>query len=38
MSNKALVITVDYNRRNLQLLRNFLSKQGYEVTSASNLD
>lgn len=38
MSDKPLILTVDRNRRNLELLRNFLSKQGYEIICASNLD
>ncbi|KST66584.1 response regulator [Mastigocoleus testarum] len=38
MSDKPLILTVDRNRRNLELLKNFLIKQGYEVISASNLD
>ncbi|MGI2902835.1 response regulator [Tolypothrix sp. VBCCA 56010] len=41
MSEKSLILTVDSNSRNLELLNQFLNKQGYEtigVNSLSELD
>lgn len=38
MSDKPLILAVDRNSRNLELLGNLISKQGYEVICASNLD
>ena len=37
MSEKPLILTVDSNSRNLELLNQFLIKQGYEIISANNL-
>jgi DNA-binding response OmpR family regulator len=38
MSKKPLILTVDTNRRNLELLNQFLGKEGYQTISASNLE
>ncbi len=38
MSAKPLVLAVNNNHRNLELLEQFLVKNGYAVTSAASLD
>ena len=38
MSKQPLILTVDTNRRNLELLNKFLSKEGYETVSATSLE
>lgn len=38
MSEKPLILTVDTNHRNLELLNQFLGKEGYQTISASNLE
>lgn len=37
MSENQLILTVDSNRRNLELLNQFLAKEGYQTISASSL-
>ena len=38
MSKNSLILTVDTNRRNLELLNKFLTKEGYQTVSATNLE
>jgi DNA-binding response OmpR family regulator len=38
MSEKPLILTVDSNRRNLELLNQFLTKEGYQSIGVSNLE
>ncbi|GAB4525284.1 MAG: hypothetical protein Tsb0014_04520 [Pleurocapsa sp.] len=38
MSEKPLILTVDTNRRNLELLNKFLGKEGYRTVSATSLE
>lgn len=38
MSLKPLILTVNSNVRNLELLSQFLSREGYQVISASGLE
>jgi DNA-binding response OmpR family regulator len=35
---KYSILTVDTNRRNLELLNQFLTKENYQVISANSLD
>jgi len=38
MRAKPLILTVDSNRRNLELLNQFLNKEGYETIGVSSLE
>lgn len=38
MSEKHLILTVDSNRRNLELLNQFLNKEGYQTIGVSSLE
>lgn len=38
MKPKPLILTVDRNRRNLELLAQFLDKQGYESFGATSIE
>jgi CheY-like chemotaxis protein len=38
MSQKPLLLTVDRNRRNLELLAQFLGKEGYQSLGATTLE
>lgn len=38
MNQKPLILTVDINRRNLELLNKFLAKENYQTISASSLE
>ena len=38
MGSNHLVLTVDRNQRNLELLSQFLTKEGYETVQASSVD
>lgn len=38
MSSLSLVLTVDHNQRNLELLGQFLNKEGYQTLSISTLE
>ena len=38
MSEKPLILTVGSNSRNLELLNQFLNKEGYETIGVSNLE
>ncbi len=38
MSEKPLILTVDSNSRNLELLNQFLTKQGYQTIGVSSLE
>lgn len=38
MEQKPLILTVDRNRRNLELLAQFLRKEGYQSMGANNLE
>ena len=38
MNDKPLILALDHNRRNLELLAQFLDKEGYEVLSANTVE
>ena len=38
MTQQSLILAVDRNRRNLELLTQFLGKEGYETMAATNFD
>ena len=38
MTQQSLILAVDRNRRNLELLTQFLGKEGYETIAASSFD
>lgn len=38
MSKQPLILTVDTNRRNLELLNKFLGKEGYQTVSANSIE
>lgn len=38
MKSKPLILTVDRNRRNLELLAQFLDKQGYQSFGATSIE
>jgi DNA-binding response OmpR family regulator len=38
MSTQPLILTIDRNQRNLELLRRFLRKEGYETLSVSTFE
>lgn len=38
MDDKPLILTVDHNRRNLELLSQFLGQEGYETVTAASLE
>ena len=38
MENKPLILGVDRNRRNLELLTQFLNKEGYEAIAVTSLE
>lgn len=38
MGDKPLIMAVDHNRRNLELLSQFLGQEGYETVTAASLE
>ncbi len=38
MADKPLILALDHNRRNLELLSQFLGQEGYQTITAANLE
>ncbi|MDH7486388.1 MAG: response regulator [Anaerolineae bacterium] len=38
MADKPLILAVDHNRRNLELMSQFLGQEGYEIIAAASLE